>query len=357
VKQSIVVVGAGIVGCAIARELASRGADCTIVEDRGVAGGATQASAGMLAPYVEAHERGPLLDLGIRSLQLYRDWIVAVRRESRLPVEFDAIGTLEVADSVERAAALKAASAEHGRFIDPGELQREYPQVRESFGGRLTSEHGYVNAGQLANALAQAADGYGAAFLSARVERITREGGALRIDTTSQTLRPDRVVLAAGAWANGIQGIHTPPIKPIRGQIVQLAWPGRTLRSIVWGPRCYVVPRLDRTVLVGATAEDAGFDERTTAAGIRDLLGAACDLLPEACQASFLDARAGLRPMSPDGLPVLGTDPREPAIIHAAGHYRNGVLLAPITAKLIGDLILDGRADALLEDFRADRFD
>jgi glycine/D-amino acid oxidase-like deaminating enzyme len=110
-------------------------------------------------------------------------------------------------------------------------------------------------------------------------------------------------------------------------------------------------------VLVGATAEDAGYDERTTAAGIRDLLDAACDLLPEAQDASFLDARAGLRPMAPDGLPVLGEHPREPGIIHAAGHYRNGVLLAPITAKLIGDLILDGRADSQLEDFRVDRFD
>jgi glycine oxidase ThiO len=357
VKESVVVVGAGIIGCAIARELASRGADCTTVEDRGVAGGATQASAGMLAPYVEAHERSPLLDLAVRSLQLYPEWIAAVRRESRLPVEFDAIGTLEVADTIERADALKAASAAHGRWIDSGELQREYPQVRASLGGRLTGEHGYVNAGQVANALAQAADGYGASFLSARVERITREDGAFRIDTTAQTLRPERVVLAAGAWANGIQGIRTPPIKPIRGQIVQLGWPGQTLRSIVWGPRCYVVPRLDRTVLVGATAEDAGYDERTTAAGIRDLLDAACDLLPEARNAAFLDARAGLRPMAPDGLPVLGEDPREPGIIHAAGHYRNGVLLAPITAKLIGDLIVDGRRDALLENFRVDRFD
>lgn len=356
-KPAVVVVGAGIIGCSIARELASRGVRCTVVEDRGVAGGATQASAGMLAPYVEAHERGPLLDLGVRSLQLYPEWIAAIRRESRLQVEFATIGTLEVATAPERADALKAASRDHGRWLESDEMQRAYPSVGPSLGGRLTAEHGYVIPGQLANALAQAAEGHGAAFRAGRVERVARDGGGFRVDTSAGALEADVVVLAAGAWTNAIQGVRTPPLRPVRGQIVQLAWPAHTLKSIVWGPRCYVVPRLDRTILVGATAEDAGFDERTTAAGIRDLLDAACDLLPEARGASFLDARAGLRPAAPDGLPVLGEHPAEPGIVHASGHYRNGILLAPITAKLLGDLIVDRRADPALESCRLDRFD
>jgi glycine oxidase len=356
VKPSVVVVGAGIIGCAIARELSSRGARCTVVDDRGVAGGATQASAGMLAPYVEAHDPGPLLDLAVRSLHLYPQWIAAIRRESRVDVEFASIGTLEVATTPERASELQAASREHGRWLRPEELRRDCPGVRSSLGGRLVAEHGYVIPSQLAGALAHSAEQFGATFHAGRVERITRHQHGLGVETTTGHLDADVVVIASGAWTGGIQGIRTPAIRPVRGQIVQLAWRAPTLTSIVWGPHCYVVPRLDRTILVGATVEDAGYDERTTTQGIRDLLDAVCDLLPEARDASFVGARVGLRPAAPDDLPVIGGLPAEPGILYATGHYRNGVLLAPVTAQLIADLAIDGRRDPCLESFRVDRF-
>jgi glycine oxidase len=353
----VVVVGAGIIGCAIARELSSRGIACTVVEHRAVAAGATQASAGMLAPHVEAHEPGPLLDLGVRSLRLFPDWIAAVRSETGLDVEFEVIGTLEVATDEERASALRHAADASGRWLDAAELARLHPELAPSRGARLTAEHGYVVPGELATALALAAERHGARLHQARVERVTRDGGSLRVHTTDGTLTTTAVILAAGSWTNAIEGIHTPPIHPVRGQIVRLAWPVGSLRSIVWGPDCYVVPRRDRTILVGATMEEAGFDERTTASGVRDLLAAACDLLPDARRASFLEARAGLRPATSDGLPAIGGDPASPGVFHASGHFRNGVLLAPITAKLIADLIVDDRADACLESFRVDRFD
>ena len=355
-KQSVVVVGAGIIGCSIARELAARGVPCTVVDDRGVAGGATRASAGMLAPYVEAHERGPLLDAGVRSLALYPAWVEAVRREARMDVEFATIGTIEVATDEDRAAALRAASAEHGRWLGAEELHRLCSVTDAAVGGRLTPEHGYVVPPQLANALAQAAEGRGVRFLAARAERIRRRGELLRVETTSTALDAGHVVVAAGAWAGGIDGVHMPRVDPIRGQIVELTWPVKPPRAIVWGPRCYLVPRLDGSVLVGATAERVGYDERATAAGIRDLLDAACELLPEARHASFLAARAGLRPVTTDELPAIGDDPAEPGVIYALGHYRNGILLAPLTAKVIGDLIVDGRRDVTLEHFRATRF-
>jgi glycine oxidase len=117
---------------------------------------------------------------------------------------------------------------------------------------------------------------------------------------------------------------------------------------VLWGKDCYVVPWQDGTVLVGATVEDVGFDERTTAAGVRDLLDAVCDLLPEAWGATFLEARAGLRPATEDGLPVIGRSTEAPGVIYATGHYRNGVLLAPLTAAIVADLILEGREDAAL---------
>jgi glycine oxidase len=318
---NVVVIGAGIIGCAIARELAVRGVACTVVDPRPIGGGATQASAGMLAPYVEAHERGPLLDLGVQSLALYEEWVAAVRAESGLDVEYRRIGTLETVPN------------------------------------RSTPEHGYVAAEALAIALARAAENRGATFVRDAATRIATRHGALRVTTAAGALIDGtHIVLAAGAWTNTIEGIRTPPVRPVRGQLLYLGWTGTPLSTIVWGSRCYVVPHLDGTVLVGATVEDVGFDERVTAEGVRELLDAVCELIPAARDAAFLGARVGLRPATPDELPVIGADPEVPGLIHASGHYRNGVLLAPITAQLVAGIVVDGREDPALKNFSAARF-
>lgn len=358
-SKPVVVVGAGIIGCAIARELAVRGVACTVIDNRPVGGGATRASAGMLAPYVEAHEQGPLLDLAVRSLDLYDDWIAAVRRESSIDVEYRRIGTLEVALDPEHAAALRRHRPPAGvttEWLAPEAARAAHPSLASIAGALQTPTHGYVAAQQLATALAASADRRGTVFHRASVQRIARHGSSFRVATTAGDYEAATVVMAAGAWGNAIDGVRTPPLRPVRGQLLHLGWRGHPLSTIAWGPDCYIVPRTDGTLLVGATVEEAGFDERTTAAGVRDLLGAACRLLPEALDATFLEARAGLRPATPDALPVLGSDPGTPDLIHASGHYRNGVLLAPITARVIADLIVDGKSDACLEAFRPQRF-
>ncbi|MGH9311685.1 MAG: FAD-dependent oxidoreductase, partial [Vicinamibacterales bacterium] len=142
----------------------------------------------------------------------------------------------------------------------------------------------------------------------------------------------------------------------VRGQLLRLAWPRAPLARIVWGPRCYLVPRRDGTLLVGATVEEVGFDERATVAGVRDLMDAACEILPDAWRAGFKEARVGLRPATPDGLPVIGRSPGLDGVLYATGHYRNGVLLAPITAALVADLVLEGRTDPILDAFSPGRF-
>jgi glycine oxidase len=323
VKNSVVIVGAGIIGCAIARELAVRGVACAVVDDRPIGGGATQASAGILAPHVEAHEGGPLLDLGVRSLDLYDGWIAAVRSESGLDVEYRRIGTLETGGAHE---------------------------------DRSVPAHGYVAAAQLTAALARAAERTGAVFHRARVQRVEPDETSLRVITTTVAFDAPHVVLAAGAWTNGIGGVPTPPLRPVRGQLLRLEYAGPPLSTIVWGPKCYVVPRLDGSILVGATVEDAGFDERNTEAGIQGLLSAVHGLLPATKSARLIEARVGLRPAAPDDLPVIGPDPAVRGLVHASGHYRNGILLAPITAKLIGDWIVEGIEDRSLAHFRPDRF-
>jgi glycine oxidase len=353
----VVVVGAGIIGCAIARELAVRGVSCIVLDPRPIGGGATQASAGMLAPYVEAHEQGPLLDLAVRSLSLYDEWIAAVRAEARVDVEYRRIGTLEVALDADRAGVMRRAAGAHASWLDGPAAMTNHPALGRVAGALFTREHGYVAPPQLTPALARAAERAGASFRTTSVARISSSRESIRVFTAEGDEQADRVIFAAGAWTNAIEGVTSPPLRPVRGQLLRLGWNGPNLpATIVWGPDCYVVPRLDRSVLVGATVEEAGFDERATAAGVRDLLEAGIRILPDLSSATFLEVRVGLRPATPDGLPVLGTDPRVPGLIHASGHYRNGVLLAPITAKAIADLVVAGATDVDLKSFRADRF-
>jgi glycine oxidase len=166
-------------------------------------------------------------------------------------------------------------------------------------------------------------------------------------------------VLAAGSWSGGIavDGVSaTVPVRPIRGQLLHLSWIGTPLRRVTWSSRCYLVPWEDGTLLVGATVEDAGFDERTTVAGVRDLLEAVSEIVPRAWNAGFLGSRVGLRPSTADDLPVIGASAAMPNLIYATGHYRNGVLLAPLTAQLVADAMLDNRIDPLLAAVNPSRF-
>jgi glycine oxidase len=172
-------------------------------------------------------------------------------------------------------------------------------------------------------------------------------------------LTADRVVIAAGSWAGqiDIEGVgERVPVRPVRGQLLHLGWDGPPLARVLWSDRCYMVPWEDGTLLVGATVEDAGFDERATAAGVRELIDAATDLVPGVASAAFLGARVGLRPGTPDGLPIIGRSLRLPHLMYATGHYRNGILLAPLTAELVADAILDDRLDPALSMTSPSRF-
>jgi glycine oxidase len=212
----------------------------------------------------------------------------------------------------------------------------------------------------LSGALAAAAIKHGARIrVPARAQRIENRGEHVEIHLENDSsITARHAVIAAGSWSGqiAIDGVPPLPVKPVRGQLVQLAWNGPALHRIVWGPRCYLVPVSSGSLLVGATVEDAGFDERTTVAGVRDLLDAACDLVPHLWQATFVGARVGLRPATADEMPIIGRSKIVPGLIYATGHYRNGVLLAPLTARAVADLVLDNREDPLLAAVRPQRF-
>jgi glycine oxidase len=359
---NITVVGAGVVGCTVAYELASRGARVQIVDPRGPGRGATGASAGILAPHIEGHSQA-LLRLGVCSMALWDDFLGRVQADAGQHVEYERSGTLQVALTAAQAAALleiarrlEAAGVAYS-VLDGREAARLEPGLTDrTTNALLVPSHGYVGPAPLIDGLVKAAARHGVSIVTAHARRVA-DGREAVLTTEEGVIRSDALVIATGSWTSGLlDASFAHVVKPIRGQLLQLSLEPRAAARVVWGSDCYVVPWTDGTVLAGATVEDVGFDETTTVEGIRGLLNAAIELMPALRQARFRGARAGLRPKTSDELPAIGRSSTMPHVFYAVGHYRNGVLLAPLTAALIADLVLDGRERPELSDVRPDRF-
>jgi len=353
-QERIAVIGAGIIGTSIAFELSRRGADVTVLDRRTLAAGATQASAGLLAPYTEAHAGGRLFDLTVRGLDAYDRFVEAVRAATPVRFEYRRAGTLEIADTPERLDELPARlgrpwAARAGlEWLDAAALRVRAPYVREdAAGGLWCGAHGHVAVQAFVDAVADAARRAGTEFQFDReVSALSSSTDAVTVVTRSGTSTFDRVVVCAGAWTPELDplGIVKGRIRPVRGQLVRLAARQLQLPHPLWGGSCYLVPWEDGTVLVGATSEDVGFDERATLDGVRQMLVAAEELVNGLASADFQGVRVGLRPGTVDGLPILGPSP-DPRILYAAGHFRNGILLAPLTAQLIANFVFAGAVD------------
>ncbi len=364
----VIVIGAGIIGCAVACELGRRGAAVRVIESRDVGRGATQASAGILAPFTEAHRPGALRVLGARSLDLWDEFVARAVADSGCDVLYERTGTLEVVTDeparrrLEGTLPALAAEGIDCRLLTAREARAAEPALGGKIvGAVLVPSHGYAGVATLTAALRQAgAARYGVSFLTGRPARRVRPlpAGGMAVETAAGTLTGDAVVLAAGSWTGGVavEGEAALPVRPVRGQLLHLAWSGDPLARVVWSPGCYVVPWPDGSMLVGATVEDVGFDERATVSGVTALMEAVSDVLPEVRNAAFEAVRVGLRPGTPDDLPVVGRAAAAPGLVYATGHYRSGVLLAPLTARLVADLVLDGRDDPLLAAVAPARF-
>lgn len=362
--MTIIVVGAGVVGCSIAYELASRGTQVRVVDPRGAGAGATRASAGTLAPHIEGH--APALGaLGVGSLALYDDFVRRVTAESRQAVEYARTGTLQVArDAIELAELvvaardLAAAGVAH-EVLDAHGVRQLEGGLADVSGGLLIPEHGFVAPQALTKALAHAAQRLGATLLDTRVTSVTASPHGVEVATPAEILTADAVVIAAGSWSSEFRtqrpANHQPPttnqppttthqpVRPIRGQLVHLRLDEPPVGRVIWGSACYAVPWKDGSLLVGATVEDVGFDESPTPDGVRSLVLAVADLIPASRGARVQEVRVGLRPKTPDGLPAIGRSSTMRNVFYATGHYRTGVLLAPLTASLIADLVVEGR--------------
>lgn len=348
--MNIVVVGAGVIGAACADALAGAGHAVHVIDMRGPGRGASQASAGVLAPFIEGHHGDPLLDLCTESLALYDNFIAGVRERSGRAVEYARTGTVEVAVSEADRTRLMAlhtwlqSQQVESHWLDAAAAHAHDAAISADSRGALhIPAHGFVNVPQLVAALAQSAKFRGATVESpTEVIRVEPSKTQVNVVIDGSPRPCDAVVIAAGSWSSRVRIAGLPPIavKPIRGQLLHLAWPDDLPmpKQVVWAERCYTVPWHDRTLLVGATSEDVGFDERSTVAGVHDLMAAVGEILPGAWQAALKEVRVGLRP-APSGegpqAPLIGPAQNFPRVILATGHFRNGVMLAPLTASRV----------------------
>ncbi|MEU9885560.1 glycine oxidase ThiO [Sphaerisporangium sp. NPDC051011] len=358
----VVVVGGGIAGLSVAWRAAAAGHK-VVVADPSPGSGATHAAAGMLAPVSEVtYTEEPLLRLGLASLELWPAFAAELSEESGLDVDHRADGTLDVAFGADDLAALDELAEFMGKLDLPverltgRECRRAEPMLAPSVrGGLLAPGDAWVDPRRVTAALLAALSRRGASVVRERVAGLVVERGAARgvLLGDGRALAAERVVLAAGAWSGTLPGLPpevAPPVRPVKGQIMRLrgapGFLGRCVRGVVHGSSAYLVPRGDGEIVLGATQEEMGFDTRVTAGGLWELLRDARELVPGVTELEVSGLSAGLRPGTPDNLPVLGATAIE-GLLLASGHHRGGVLLAPLTAGLLAaelDATLAGSA-------------
>jgi glycine oxidase len=364
-----VVVGGGVIGLAIAWRAAQAGMTVTVVDER-PGRGASWAAAGMLAPVTEVHygER-PLLGLNLAASARWPGFAAEVEEAGGRPVGYTPVGTLAVARDADDNAALEdlyqfqlrcgleveRLRSRECRQLEPG----LHPGIR---GGVLAAGDHQVDNRALVEALLVACERAGVRMVSGRVAELAAEGDRVTgvVLADGERLAAATVVLAAGCWSGGLGGVAAealPPVRPVKGQLLYLRGPASEplCSRNVRGLEVYLVPRGDGRVVVGATVEEQGFDTRVTAGAVHDLLRAALELLPDAAELELLETVCGLRPGSPDNAPMIGPAGPEGLVV-ATGHYRNGILLTPVTADAVAELLATGRVPEAIAAFAPGRF-
>jgi len=360
----IVIIGGGMIGLATAVELALHGAKVTVV-NRSFAEAAAHAAAGMLAPQAEKLAPGPMQELCLKSRSRYPEWVSKLEAVTGLDPGYWPCGILApvLAPDLSNSDSVRHESVSVPRENDPvwleqAAIQQQQPGLSsEVVGGWWFPEDAQVDNRALARALRSAAQELGVILKEGvRVEAILQQQDRVTGLKTSQgDWQADRYLLATGAWSGTLLPV---PVVPRKGQMLAVQVPGdsqQPLRHVLFGDRVYIVPRLDGRIVIGATSEDVGFTPHNTPAGIQSLLQAAIALYPPLQDFPIQELWWGFRPATPDEWPILGPSPYKNLLL-ATGHYRNGILLAPVTAALIADLIVNQIADPLLEAFSWQRF-
>ncbi|MEO8602031.1 MAG: glycine oxidase ThiO [bacterium] len=343
----VAVLGGGVIGCAVARQLARDGLRVGLFERGRIGGESSGAAAGMLGVQAEADDPF-MLQLGLASRQRYPEWLAALCEESRMSVEWWREGTLVASFTAADEAALtarcawQAAEGAPSKAVNAAELRVLEPALsRRARSGALFPLDVRLDNVALTRAAAAAAVAAGCALYEGEEVRavVVERGAAVGVTTASQRVACGAVVNAMGAWAARVRGMTPLPVQPVRGQMAVVQAPRALFRHAVYSPQAYAVARRDGRVLLGSTREAVGFEKRCTAGGIGGILAAALELAPLLGGVPLIETWSGLRPGSADGRPIVSRDPAVRGYFVATGHYRNGVLLAPLTAEVVAQLL------------------
>ncbi|MER3434440.1 MAG: glycine oxidase ThiO [Leptolyngbya sp. ERB_1_1] len=349
----ILIIGGGIIGLAIAIELKAQGAAVTIL-CRDFAEAATHAAAGMIAPQAEELPPSPMLDLCLESRALYPDWIHKLESLTGLNAGYWACGILTP----------RYRYSEKPGWLDRASILTHQPDLSdEVIGGYWFPQDAQVDNRALAKVLWMAAQELGIeihtgiqvdAFGTGKPARFKSDSNITHLETNQGIWKADRYILATGAWSQELLPI---PVFPRKGQMlaVRVLDHDLPLKQVLYGEESYIVPRRDGRIIVGATSENVGFQAGNTAIGVHQLLSAAIRLYPPIQHFTLEETWYGFRPTTPDELPILGSSPYANLTL-ATGHYRNGILLAPVTASAIAQFVLTEKTDPRLEAFHWSRF-
>lgn len=366
-SPDVLIVGGGVIGCAVARILARGSVAVAVVERNRPGAEASWAAAGMLSPLAESHRPGPFLDLLRAAITRFPALSAELLAETGVDIRYRRDGTLLLALTAQDDAvlderwrwqsaeglAVERLGAAEARALEPAVSPRLLRALR------FPDDH-QVDNRKLSRALWLSAAAAGAELLAGReVVELVREGdrvaGVLLAD--GERVEAGAVVLAAGSWSGRIDGLPRPlPVEPVHGQLIALDGAGLGLRHVIDSPRIYLVPRADGRVIAGATVERTGFVRAVTEEAIATLLAAAVEAVPALADRPILDSWSGLRPGTPDEQPIIGRDPEVENLVYATGHFRNGILLAPITAEAVAALLNGGAAPPEVVGFGIERF-
>lgn len=357
-----IIVGGGVIGCAIAYFMTQEGAKVLLLEQERIAAGASSAAAGMLGAQAELIESRPLLELALHSRSLFPSVAEQLKEWSGIDICLQRKGLLHVARSAQQAAVLKAAAAdqqqlgEQADWLTPAEVRHLEPHLSLDMQGALhIEEDGQVSAPDLTRAYAASAVALGADIEEyAEVQQLLTESGRVQgVRLRDRTITSHKLVLASSLGAVKLLrsiGFEL-PMFPVKGECVLVQTTRPLLAKTIYTPGCYLVPKKGGELLIGATVEPHTYDCKVTASGVLHLIKQASELVPAVQTAEWKRAWAGLRPQTPHGLPYIGEHPHMKGLLIATGHYRNGILLSPITGMIITELAAGKRAKVDLSAF------